>query len=206
MTQRWSDLAQSEHIVLETFHTVMQQYDVEPGATLNDTEIQEAMIRAAAPGTSVFVIPQSGNRCLFDFGWSSRYGEDRESGSVFLYGTRTWSKTMPLLPAWRSCGDPLLLPPIWVFLFLRIGVPAFFSPESRKKRRSSIVRYRPAGRERWGSSDQYAYWSPAFLLDGETVITYSLPLVLDDTCLGILGIELILSLSGYPNDRIGRRW
>ena len=49
MTQRWSDLAQSEHIVLETFHTVMQQYDVEPGATLNDTEIQEAMIRAAAP-------------------------------------------------------------------------------------------------------------------------------------------------------------
>ena len=41
-----------------------------------------------------------------------------------------------------------------------------------------------------GSSDQYAYWSPAFLLDGETVITYSLPLVLDDTCLGILGIEL----------------
>lgn len=49
MTQRWSDLAQSEHIVLETFRTVMQQYDVGPGATLNDMEIQEAMIRAAAP-------------------------------------------------------------------------------------------------------------------------------------------------------------
>lgn len=31
MTQRWSDLAQSEHIVLETFHTVMQQYDVDRG-------------------------------------------------------------------------------------------------------------------------------------------------------------------------------
>lgn len=40
--------------------------------------------------------------------------------------------------------------------------PGFFSPESRKKRRSSIVRYRPAGRERWATAINTLIGVPLF--------------------------------------------
>ncbi len=189
MTQRWSDLAQSEHIVLETFRTVMQQYDVGPGATLNDTEIQEAMIRAAAPEllyllyrnqvTGAYLIldgpadtERTGNRAGFYIRDQNLEQNDAAATSLAVMRGS--------VAAAADLGIPLS--ENWSPGFFFTGIEeeeAFFYRPLQACRQGTM-----------GSSDQYAYWSPAFLLDGETVITYSLPLVLDDTCLGILGIEL----------------